>query len=136
MERRGFSNNPPVQVGDEVDVTIEAVGEKGDGVAKKDGFVLFVPGGKQGQNVKVKINRVLKSVGFAEIIGEGAAPAEGSSNGGQSQEPAIQDMPDAEPEDQPEDTEDFGEEPEDEESEDESSEEEQSEDEESKEKAQ
>jgi len=33
---------PPVNVGDEIDVRIEAVGEKGDGVAKKDGFVLFV----------------------------------------------------------------------------------------------
>ncbi|MFH0868366.1 MAG: TRAM domain-containing protein, partial [Candidatus Woesearchaeota archaeon] len=33
----------PVKVGDEIDVKIEAVGEKGDGIAKKDGFVLFVP---------------------------------------------------------------------------------------------
>jgi len=38
----------PVKVGDELEVTIEAVGEKGDGVAKKDGFVLFVPNTKQG----------------------------------------------------------------------------------------
>ncbi|PIN78502.1 deoxyribonuclease, partial [Candidatus Woesearchaeota archaeon CG10_big_fil_rev_8_21_14_0_10_34_8] len=37
-------NTAPVQVGEELDVTIEAVGEKGDGVAKKNGFVLFVPG--------------------------------------------------------------------------------------------
>ncbi|MBI2129647.1 TRAM domain-containing protein, partial [Candidatus Woesearchaeota archaeon] len=34
----------PVKVGDELDVKIEAVGEKGDGIAKKNGFVLFVPG--------------------------------------------------------------------------------------------
>ncbi len=72
MNKRPFRKNPPVNVGDELDVTIESVGEKGDGVAKKEGFVLFVPGAKQGQNVKIKVNRVLKSVGFAEIIGEGS----------------------------------------------------------------
>lgn len=66
----------PVKVGDEATVTIEAVGEKGDGLAKVKGFVLFVPGGKQGQTVKVRISRVLRKVAFAEIVGEGsAAPA-------------------------------------------------------------
>ena len=39
-DRGGFV---PVNVGDEIDVKIEAVGEKGDGVAKVKGFVLFVP---------------------------------------------------------------------------------------------
>ena len=74
----GFSpRNVPVNVGDELDVTIEAVGEKGDGIAKKDGFVLFVPGVKTGQNVKIRVTKVLRKVGFAEVIGEGsAAPAE------------------------------------------------------------
>ena len=33
----------PVNVGDEVDVTVEAVGDKGDGIAKIKGFVLFIP---------------------------------------------------------------------------------------------
>ena len=33
----------PVREGEELDVTIEAIGDKGDGIAKKDGFVLFVP---------------------------------------------------------------------------------------------
>ena len=36
----GRSNFVPVNVGDEIDVKIEAVGEKGDGVAKVKGFVL------------------------------------------------------------------------------------------------
>ncbi|MBI2656237.1 hypothetical protein HYX03_00680 [Candidatus Woesearchaeota archaeon] len=46
---RGFRprNFAPVKVGDELDVKIEAVGEKGDGIAKKDGFVLV--GAKSGQ---------------------------------------------------------------------------------------
>ena len=89
-DRGGFEQrNAPVNVGDEIEVTIEAVGEKGDGLAKKDGFVLFVANTKKGDRVKVKITRVLKKVGFAEVVGqsEGASeektqstdePAEGS----------------------------------------------------------
>ena len=73
----------PVKVGDELDVKIEAVGEKGDGIAKKDGFVLFVPGTKAGQNVKIKVTRVLQKVGFAEAIGQSESSGE---DGEQSQE--------------------------------------------------
>lgn len=71
-----FGNAPPVNVGEELDVRIEAVGEKGDGVAKKNGFVIFVPGVKEGQNVRVKVTRVLRKVGFGEVIGQASgAPA-------------------------------------------------------------
>ncbi len=60
----------PVHVGEEVDVKIEAVGEKGDGIAKVKGFVLFVPNTKQGDEVKVKVTKVLRKVGFAEVVGQ------------------------------------------------------------------
>ncbi len=60
---------PPVSVGEELDVKIEAVGEKGDGIAKKEGFVLFVPGVHEGDEVRVKVTKVLHKVGFAESIG-------------------------------------------------------------------
>ena len=53
-----------------MDVKIEAVGEKGDGIAKKDGFVLFVAGTKQGDEVRIRVTRVLQKVGFAEVSGE------------------------------------------------------------------
>ena len=50
MEGRRFDGNriAPVKVGAELDVKIEGVGEKGDGIAKVQGFVLFVPGGGVG----------------------------------------------------------------------------------------
>ena len=67
--RRSF-NSPPVSVGEELDVRVEAVGEKGDGVAKVKGFVLFVPGTQAGENCKVRVTKVLQKVGFAEKIGE------------------------------------------------------------------
>lgn len=69
-----FGRAPPVNVGDELDVKIEAVGEKGDGVAKKDGFVLFVPNVKENDNVRIKVTRVLRKVGFAEVIGKSQGP--------------------------------------------------------------
>lgn len=74
----GGPSTAPVKVGDELEVTIEAVGEKGDGLAKKDGFVLFVPGVKQGDRVRIRVTRVLRKVGFAEVVGKAgeAAPAQ------------------------------------------------------------
>ena len=57
----------PVNEGDEVDVSIEAVGEKGDGIAKKEGFVIFIPNTKVGDNVRVKVTRVLKNMALMSI---------------------------------------------------------------------
>ena len=103
----------PVKVGDELDVKIEAVGEKGDGIAKKDGFVLFVPGAKQGDEVRIRVTRVLQKVGFAELVGEKAL-ADESPEAQESEETQEEsyDTESSEPEEEysGKDTEDFGEE--------------------------
>ena len=101
--------NVPVQVGDELDVKIEAVGEKGDGIAKKDGFVLFVPGVKEGDEVRIRVTKVLAKVGFAEVVGEsqGEVAAEGSAEEAAEEAPAEETQP---AEEEAGDTEDFGEE--------------------------
>ncbi|MEM0266625.1 MAG: TRAM domain-containing protein [Archaeoglobaceae archaeon] len=67
LKEFGFGK-PPVKVGDVRDVKIEAVGSEGDGIAKIDGFVVFVPGAKLNDTVKVRITKVLKKYGFAEIV--------------------------------------------------------------------
>lgn len=94
----------PVQVGEELDVTIEAVGAKGDGIAKKNGFVLFVPGVKEGDQIRVRVTKVLRKVGFAEKVGSaGSSPARSGSSddtGGAAEES----------EEPVEDTENFGDE--------------------------
>ncbi len=74
----GRQNFAPIKVGEELDVTIEAVGEKGDGMAKIKGFVIFVPNTQKGDNVRIKVTRVLKNVGFAEVLG--------SAQGGETSE--------------------------------------------------
>src|SRR3989344_4501705 len=90
MERygdRGYRRQPtaPIKVGDIVEVTIEAVGEKGDGLAKISGFVIFVPGVKQGEKHTVKITRVLRSVAFAEVAtGETPSKPSGSDDASDS----------------------------------------------------
>lgn len=93
----------PVKVGDELDVKIEAVGEKGDGIAKKDGFVLFVPGTRAGDEVRIRVTKVLRKVGFAEVVGQGqgAGKPEASKDSDEAEE--------EEEEPAAEDTENFGE---------------------------
>ena len=58
----------PVKVGDELEVKVEAVGAKGDGIPKKDGFVIFVKGAQQGTDVKVRIVDVKAKSAVAELI--------------------------------------------------------------------
>jgi predicted RNA-binding protein with TRAM domain len=111
---RGFGGQQnrfaPVKVGDELTVKIEAVGEKGDGIAKEKGFVLFVPGTKAGDEVKIRITKVLRKVGFAEVVGKGT-PGEETAAAPQTEEsqPAEPSSEDADYSNQ-EDSEDFGEE--------------------------
>ena len=105
----------PVNVGDELEVTIEAVGAKGDGIAKKDGFVLFVPNTNQGDNVRIRITKVLRKVGFAEVVGESTAPEQEKAKEAPPEEaPAEKEEPkeetEAAAEEPPKDTENFGEE--------------------------
>mgnify|MGYP000587108213 CR=1 FL=1 len=66
--RREFGRAPPVEVGDIREVRIEAVGSEGDGIAKVDGFVVFVPGVKVDDVVTIRITKVLKKYGFAEVV--------------------------------------------------------------------
>ena len=115
MERSGFEprGTAPVNVGDELDVTIESVGAKGDGVAKKEGFVLFVPGVQKGDNVRIKVTRVLRKVGFAEVVGQ-ASEESAEETAPEAEKAAPEEpgeAPEAEEEPEPaEDSENFGEE--------------------------
>ncbi|NOR78428.1 MAG: TRAM domain-containing protein [Methanophagales archaeon] len=67
-ERRDI--NAPLNVGDSYDVSIEDVGREGDGIARVEGFVVFVPNTKKGDNVKIRISKVSRRVGFGEVVTE------------------------------------------------------------------
>ncbi len=64
------NQTPPVKEGQVLDVLIESVGDKGDGVARFKGFVIFVPNTKKGDQVQIRITKVLPKVSFAELLGE------------------------------------------------------------------
>lgn len=69
----------PVKVGDVLDVTVEAVASKGDGIAKKDGFVIFVKDAKQGETVNVRITDVKARFAIGELTGAVASEASASA---------------------------------------------------------
>ncbi|MFW6230764.1 MAG: TRAM domain-containing protein [Nanoarchaeota archaeon] len=56
------------QEGDVFETIIEAVGEKGDGICKKDGFVIFVPGVKKDEAVTVRVTKIFQKIGFGEVV--------------------------------------------------------------------
>ena len=84
----------PVREGEEIDAKIEAIAAKGDGIAKKEGFVIFVPNTRVGDEVKIRINKVLRRVAFAEVIGQ-AKKAEASTE--ESAEESTEDSTEEEP---------------------------------------
>lgn len=55
-----------IEEGKEYDVRIDAVGSKGDGIAKVDKFTIFVPGATKGETLKVRIKRISGTLAFAE----------------------------------------------------------------------
>ena len=80
----GSSFKPkPVEVGKEYDVTISDTSRRGEGIAKIDGFVIFVAGAKQGQSARIKVTRVTDRFATGEVV-NGAAKTETTSESADS----------------------------------------------------
>lgn len=47
---------------------ITDIGSQGDGIGKVEGMIVFVPNTKVGQEVKVKIARVVRRAAFGEVV--------------------------------------------------------------------
>ena len=62
--------SPPVEEGEKYEVEIEDIGKEGDGVAKVENFVVFVPDTEVGDQVEIEITRVLRTLAFGEVVGE------------------------------------------------------------------
>ncbi|KKG12924.1 deoxyribonuclease [Methanosarcina sp. 2.H.T.1A.6] len=58
----------PVEEGEVYDVTIQDLARQGDGIARIEGFVIFVPGTKVGDEVRIKVERVLPKFAFASVV--------------------------------------------------------------------
>jgi predicted RNA-binding protein with TRAM domain len=73
MSYGGFRRNDnfgpkPVETGKEYDVKITEISRKGDGIARIQGFVIFVKEGKVGQNAKIRVVQVGNRFATAEIV--------------------------------------------------------------------
>jgi 23S rRNA (uridine2552-2'-O)-methyltransferase len=71
-------NTAPVEAGDRLEVTVEELGDEGDGIAYVEGYSLFVPDAAVGESLTVEVDEAKPRFGFAERVdgGEGAdAPA-------------------------------------------------------------
>lgn len=62
------SSSVPVEEGEIYDVTIQDIARQGDGIARIESFVIFVPGTKVGDEVRIKIEKILPKYGFASIV--------------------------------------------------------------------
>jgi predicted RNA-binding protein with TRAM domain len=78
--RRGDNFGPkPVETGKEYDVQVTEISRKGDGIARIQGFVIFVKDGKVGQNARIRVVQVGNRFATAEVINSTAASSSSSS---------------------------------------------------------
>ena len=70
--RQSMSDRPaPVKVGDVIDVDVTEADRRQpevNGVARINGFVVFVPGAKMGDRVKIKITDVMARAADSEVV--------------------------------------------------------------------
>jgi len=58
----------PVREGDRLEVDIEDAGDQGDGIARVEGYTLFVSGVEVGDTVTVRVDDVKPTYGFAQPL--------------------------------------------------------------------
>jgi len=64
----GFSKPAPVKEGGEYEADISELSRRGDGIAKIEGFIIFVSGARVGDHVKFRVTRVAQRFATAEIV--------------------------------------------------------------------
>lgn len=63
-----FGGPKPVEMGKEYDVDVTERSNRGDGIARIQGFVVFVKNGKVGDKVKVKVTSIGNRFAIGEIV--------------------------------------------------------------------
>jgi predicted RNA-binding protein with TRAM domain len=75
--RSSMDSGPkPVEAGKEYDVEVTEISRRGDGVAKIQGFIIFVKGAKVGDKVKIKVESVGPRFATATALGATAGKSE------------------------------------------------------------
>jgi len=58
----------PVKENQEIEVVIDDIGSKGDGIARIQGYLIFVPRGKVGERARVRIRSMNEKFALAERV--------------------------------------------------------------------
>ncbi|MDH5482811.1 MAG: TRAM domain-containing protein [Candidatus Bathyarchaeota archaeon] len=80
--RRGFRGRgsrfppKPVEMGQEYEVDVSETSRRGEGIARIQGLVTFIPDTKPGDHVKIRITRISGRFAEAEVVGKGEAKEE------------------------------------------------------------
>ncbi len=64
---KGFKRCP-VELGEELEVEITELSPKGEGIARNQGFVIYVPDAKPADRVKVKVTKITGQAANAVIV--------------------------------------------------------------------
>jgi predicted RNA-binding protein with TRAM domain len=70
----GFGSGPrfnlkkPVEVDKEYEAEIQDMSRRGDGIAKIEGFIIFVANAKRGEHVKFKVTSVGNRFAIGELV--------------------------------------------------------------------
>jgi predicted RNA-binding protein with TRAM domain len=68
LEGRPRMFTKPVEEGKEYELDIKETSRRGEGIARIEGFVIFVPNTKPGDHVKVKITRLANRFATGEVV--------------------------------------------------------------------
>jgi len=81
--RRGFRGRgenrftpKPVEMGKEYEVDVQETSRRGEGIARIQGLVTFIPNAKAGDHVKIRITRISRRFAEAEVVGKEEAEEE------------------------------------------------------------
>jgi len=86
-ERRGFGRRrdfgrerrfppKPVEMGKEYEVEVQETSRRGEGIARIQGLVTFIPNTKPGDHVKIRITRISRRFAEAEVVEKGETEKE------------------------------------------------------------
>ena len=64
---KGFKRCP-VELGEELEVEISELSPKGEGIARSQGFVIYVPDTKPGDRVKIKVIRITEKAANGQVV--------------------------------------------------------------------
>ena len=64
---KGFKRCP-VEMGKEYEVDVTEMSRQEEGIAKMQGFVIFIPNAKPGDHVKIRITRIGGMTANAEVV--------------------------------------------------------------------